>query len=98
MEHRAPQEGSAMTESVDNLILDLVEWVEGQPRTYVETMEAWRTSCPRLPIWEEAKERGFIKTDFTEGRSMVRATQAGLRFLQERRPQTYTELQHRSIS
>lgn len=84
-----------MTDSIDNLILDLLEWVEREPRTYEETMEAWRTSCPRLPIWEEAKERGFIKAGLVEGRSLVRATPEGLRFLQKIRPQIYMRLQHR---
>jgi D-3-phosphoglycerate dehydrogenase len=23
-------------------------------------MDAWRTSCPRLPVWEEAHARGFV--------------------------------------
>jgi len=34
---------------VENLILDLLEWLGKQDRTYEETMEAWRTSCPKLP-------------------------------------------------
>jgi hypothetical protein len=46
--------------AVDDLILDLLEWLEVRPRPYVEVMEAWRTSCPRLPVWEEANARGFI--------------------------------------
>ena len=41
------------------LLLDLLEWIAAEPRRYAETMEAWRTSCPRLPGWEEAVERGF---------------------------------------
>lgn len=42
------------------LVLDLLQWVEKQPRTYNEVMEAWRTSCQRLPIWEEAVDLGSI--------------------------------------
>jgi D-3-phosphoglycerate dehydrogenase len=49
-----------MSETVDNLILDLLEWIGPGQRPYAETLEAWRTSCPRLPVWEEANERGFI--------------------------------------
>jgi hypothetical protein len=45
---------------VDALILDLLEWIGKGARPYTEVMEAWRTSCPRLPVWEEAHERGFI--------------------------------------
>ena len=44
---------------VENLILDLLEWLGKQNRTYEETMEAWRTSCPKLPVWEDATDRGY---------------------------------------
>lgn len=42
------------------LVLDLVEWIAGRPRTYDEVMDAWRTSCPRLTIWEDAVDAGFV--------------------------------------
>ncbi len=50
-----------MSETVDNLILDLLEWIGPGERPYTETMEAWRTSCPRLPVWEDATDLGFIE-------------------------------------
>jgi hypothetical protein len=34
--------------------LELLTWLAVRPRTYRETMEAWRTSCPRLSVWEDA--------------------------------------------
>jgi D-3-phosphoglycerate dehydrogenase / 2-oxoglutarate reductase len=49
-----------MSDSVDSLVLDLLEWMGPEPRPYAEVIEAWRTSCPRLPVWEEANDRGFI--------------------------------------
>ena len=49
-----------MSDPVEALVLDLLQWVEHRPRPYAEVMEAWRTSCPRLPVWEEANSRGFI--------------------------------------
>ncbi len=49
-----------MADTVDNLILDLLEWMGPSPRAYADVLEAWRTSCPRLPVWEEANDRGFI--------------------------------------
>jgi len=36
------------------LVMDLLAWIAAKPRTYAETMEAWQTSCPRLPVWEDA--------------------------------------------
>jgi D-3-phosphoglycerate dehydrogenase / 2-oxoglutarate reductase len=50
-----------MAETVDTLILDLLEWLGSGPRPYDEVLDAWRTSCPRLPVWEEANVRGFIE-------------------------------------
>lgn len=50
-----------MSETVDSLILDLLEWIGPGQRPYRETMEAWRTSCPRLPVWEDATDLGFIE-------------------------------------
>ena len=82
-----------MTDTVENLVLDLVEWVGRKERTYQETMDAWRTSCPRLPVWEDATERGLVQTTFASGRSLVRVTQAGFEFLKEKRPNTYEQLQ-----
>jgi hypothetical protein len=49
-----------VSETVDTLILDLLEWIGPIPRPYAEVLEAWRTSCPSLPVWEEATDRGFI--------------------------------------
>jgi hypothetical protein len=83
-----------MTDTVENLILDLVEWVERKERTYRETLDAWRTSCPRFPVWEDATDRGLVETASVNGRSLVRATPAGLAFLKEARPRAYEELQH----
>ena len=49
-----------MSKVVDALILDLLEWIGPNSRPYAEVIEAWRTSCPRLPVWEEANEQGFL--------------------------------------
>jgi hypothetical protein len=83
-----------MPDTVENLILDLVEWVAREERTYPETIEAWRTSCPRLPVWEDATDRGLVERVFAAGRSTVRATEAGLRLLKEKRPDCYERLRH----
>jgi hypothetical protein len=45
---------------LDSLILDLLEWIGPEPRPYAEVLDAWRTSCPRLPVWEDATDRGFV--------------------------------------
>ena len=65
---------------VERLILDLLEWVARQDRSYNETMYAWRTSCPKLPVWEDATDRGLIEISA----NIVRLTPAGHAFLEER--------------
>jgi hypothetical protein len=42
------------------LVRELLAWVARRPRTYGEAMEAWRTSCPRMPVWEDAIDNGLI--------------------------------------
>jgi hypothetical protein len=49
-----------MTSTMEPLILDMVEWIAREPRTYGEVMDAWRTSCPRLTVWEDAVDRGLV--------------------------------------
>jgi hypothetical protein len=56
-----------MPDSVEVLILDLLEWIGPRPRPYAEVIEVWRTSCPRLPVWEEAGTRGFLTREHLEG-------------------------------
>lgn len=56
-----------MPDAVDALIVDLLEWIGPESRPYAEVIEAWRTSCPRLPVWEEANARGYIVREHLEG-------------------------------
>lgn len=71
---------------VESLILDLLEWVSCGGRTYEEVMDAWRTSCPKLPVWEEANDLGLIAKEPTQTGCNVRITLLGFVFLRERRP------------
>jgi hypothetical protein len=68
---------------LDALVLDLVEWVAKGPRPYAEAMEAWRTSCPRLAVWEEAVDRGLLVCEAAAGMGIhVKVTPAGRRLLE----------------
>ena len=76
-----------MTDTVDALILDLLEWIGPRPRPYSEVIEAWRTSCPRLPVWEEANARGLLDHSHVPGReAYVSMSARGWAFLKSRRP------------
>jgi D-3-phosphoglycerate dehydrogenase len=74
-----------VNDTVDALTIDLLEWLEKSERTYEEVMDAWRTSCPKLPVWEEANDRGFKIRQTANGRCMVRITSSGLALLEQHR-------------
>ena len=81
-----------MSDPVDALILDLLEWIGPAPRPYVEVIEAWRTSCPRLPVWDDANDRGLIDIHDDDGRGrLVAVSEAGLRYLHEHRVERRVE-------
>jgi hypothetical protein len=76
-----------VSDTVDNLILDLLQWIGPGERPYAETMEAWRTSCPRLPVWEDATDLGFIERRHSPGSpALVRVSASGAAHLQMYRP------------
>jgi D-3-phosphoglycerate dehydrogenase len=71
-----------MPDTVDALILDLLEWIGPMPRPYREVIDVWRTSCPRLPVWEEANDRGFLECHHEEASgTVVSVTASGAKFL-----------------
>ena len=73
-----------MRDATDALVLDLVEWIGREPRLYAEVIETWRTSCPRLTIWEDAVDRGYVARRPLEGLGVrVAITDSGERFLRE---------------
>ena len=62
-----------MSEVLRPLMLDLVAFVAERPRPYAEVLDAWRTSCPRLTVWEDCVDAGLVA--LRDG--MVEATAAG---------------------
>ena len=70
---------------VENLILDLLESLAERERSYEEVMDAWRTSCPKLPVWEEANLRALLEHIKVDGKSLVRLTPTGAALLNEKR-------------
>jgi D-3-phosphoglycerate dehydrogenase / 2-oxoglutarate reductase len=75
-----------MNDPIEALILDLLEWIGSGPRPYREVIEAWRTSCPRLPVWEEANSRGYLAHLHQPGGvAQVAVTDAGFAHLRATR-------------
>ena len=68
-----------MVEPTNALTLQLLEWISNGPRTYAEALDAWRTSCPRLSIWEDACIAGLI--DCEPGSRIVSVSARGRELL-----------------
>ena len=61
------------------LVQQLLAWIEERPRTYDETMDAWKTSCPRLSVWEDAVAEGLISIE----NQIVKVSNDGKDFLEQ---------------
>lgn len=68
----------------EDLVLDLLAWIHDGPKPYDEVMAAWRTSCPRLQIWEDAVDHRFVSRRRGEGDgTLVEITREGQAFLRD---------------
>jgi len=71
-----------MADTADPLVLDFVEWIAREPRLYSEVIATWRTSCPRLTIWEDAVDGGYVAREAVAGGGgRVAITECGEKFL-----------------
>jgi hypothetical protein len=68
---RFAPESAVLSDPVQALILDLLDWIGPRPRPYAEVIEVWRTSCPRLPVWEEATARELIELRAADGGTLL---------------------------
>ncbi len=80
------------------IMIQFLSWVADRPRSYAETMEAWRTSCPRLSVWEDAVIAELVRLEGEGGRT-VRLTERGAALLRvaqkEQRAPTATASQRK---
>ncbi len=83
-EKELDNQGLALRAVVEALIVDLLQWLSERERTYEEAMDAWRTSCPKLPVWEDANDLGLVERQEIDGRSIVRVTGSGQALLRRR--------------
>lgn len=64
------------------LVLDFVEWIAQRPRERGEVIDVWRTSCPRLTVWEDAVEQRLVGFKPANGSgTLICVTDAGLNLL-----------------
>lgn len=67
-----------MEPTLEPLVRDLLAWLAKEPRSHAEVIESWRTSCPRLPVWEECTDQGFV----VRKRAIIEVTPRGRAFLE----------------
>ena len=71
-----------MSDILTPLTIDFLAWLAPAPRPYAEVMDVWRTSCPRLTVWEDAVDAGLVAHQRQPGRpAMVAVTPQGIGLL-----------------
>jgi len=71
---------------MNDLVLDLLEWLKMGPKSYDDVMEAWRTSCPRLTVWEDATDAGYVERHTDGASTIVKLSEHGRQYLAKCRP------------
>ena len=66
-------------------VREFLVWVARCPRTYDDAMEAWRSSCPRFTVWEDALAAELVQIVPCGGRmadAQVTLTRRGVLLLE----------------
>ena len=71
-----------MADAPSLIMIQFLSWVADRPRNYAETMDAWRTSCPRLSVWEDAVIADLVRLEGEGGRA-VNLTERGAAVLRQ---------------
>ncbi|WP_422002938.1 hypothetical protein [Reyranella sp.] len=61
MTQRREKEAATMVETPSLIMIQFLQWVDERPRSREDVMEAWRSSCPRFPVWEDARAEGLVR-------------------------------------
>lgn len=48
--------------------MQFLAWVANRPRSYADVLDAWRSSCPRLSIWEDALGDRLVQCEQARGK------------------------------
>jgi hypothetical protein len=50
-----------MSASPPLIMIQFLQWVAVRPRRREEVLDAWQSSCPRFPVWEDARADGLVR-------------------------------------
>ncbi len=71
-----------MSDILAPLTIDFLAWLAAEQRDYSDVMDAWRTSCPRLTVWEDAIDAGLITHVHVSGQPLrIALTERGAALL-----------------
>jgi hypothetical protein len=63
---------------VSLIMVQFLSWIAERTRTYADVMDAWKTSCPRLSVWEDASLTGLVRLEHSpDGTKTVALTALG---------------------
>jgi hypothetical protein len=85
-----PSLKEASLEEPSLIMIQFLTWVADRPRNYAQAMDAWRSSCPRLSVWEDAIIEGLVRIESNANRT-VRLTARGAALLAKAQPQSAAE-------
>jgi len=69
--------GVSVEAGPEPLLRELLVWIGDRPRTYDDTIEAWRSNCPRHPVLDDAFTDGLVRV----AGGVVVLTEGGRRLL-----------------
>lgn len=52
---------TAQSAAASLIMIQFLQWISDRPRSREDVLEAWRSSCPRFPVWEDARADGLIR-------------------------------------
>jgi hypothetical protein len=91
---------ATMSEQPSLIMIQFLAWVADRPRNYAQTMEAWRSSCPRLSVWEDAIIEGLVRLESNANCSVglrtVRLTPRGAAALDQAEPRSAAKSEART--
>jgi len=56
-------ESDPKNQTVSLSMVEFLTWISIRPRRYGEAMESWRSTCPKLSIWEDALADGLVEVE-----------------------------------
>lgn len=77
-----------MADSPSLIMIQFLAWVADRPRSYSEVMAAWRSTCPRLSVWEDAIIGGLVRTEGGGGRAVTLTGRGRVTLANAQRPQS----------